>query len=1040
MEGTPLHGESNANRIYVLPTAVRSTVEVKARDIDATANFGFAAINIINGTGTALVNAALQLKDPGVGVAADGKIYLSEVAEALKTSGPSAKIDWSKFLASTDVSGTLNMILPVTLAGSAVPGLSLSGSPKLLVSWTNITLPDTLTITSADMASLSSLENLSTAGLNGEVSLSRLGEHGIRRVVGLADLRIKLSSGKLFDLSIGDAKTVSDLMNRFVKVSSGDLKLEINANADGFRLVDLSGGTGSFTLSSLNNSFAINDLGFAGKTAVDGGIVGNSIFSMGVLGALESLADIINRIEGGNALLTQPLPIIDTSLQDLLGAARGFSDSLDAITQSPAQSIQQLEPFLETSLGLAPSDVTLLLDGNVLRIGLRKRAASTTNQSLSVDLGAAVPGDLVDSKATAKLRTTAGSDLLLSLGIDLSNPTKPRAFLDTDPTKTKWSLTARVDNTTPVAFNTSLGPIGVFVAGGSVRVGSTAAGTAPATYTITLPSGTAGRVYLDQFSLSGITTAVNGAAETTLPLFSPLVTQPLGGATTDGNADGVADNAVRLRVSDLGNVIGTTSLVTPPSLVSILNGTDIASNLGAFLGGWDGLLTFLDKAIESKILSLDLPIIGKNLKNVSNFVTDLRNAIRTNPDISTPNKLVRANAATFLRQELFESLNGIGLLMDRNGSGTVTIDDIGLVTSAGDTRFDMRLGGLINVGNNLNFDLGLPGLGLKLDSATVGMTASFQFDVGVGVSKANGAYFAFNPAKTDDLSLKVRAQLNLNPTTPTASLGFFKFDVTNRNSVFDGTFAVDLKVPATGIVRLSSLGSASGLSVDSKLSGSVNVGLDLTTNVSTSGKIPKLRTSLDIGWNFGGGSTADGGKALGAPTISYSGVQISLGSFLGDFLKPIVTEIQKVTKPIEPILNVLTTPIPVISDLAGPVNLLTLARLFGYDKAADFIQSVSDINNLSNQLASLVANDGWLDLGSFTLDGRQAKSISSLGPSARKKWLPKPMNRFKFKSIPVLVPKQDQLLMPPHQCAVGALRFRSWKIPQALSVCYSDAM
>ena len=55
------------------------------------------------------------------------------------------------------------------------------------------------------------------------------------------------------------------------------------------------------------------------------------------------------------------------------------------------------------------------------------------------------------------------------------------------------------------------------------------------------------------------------------------------------------------------------------------------------------------------------------------------------------------------------------------------------------------------------FDLGLPGLGLDLSGAQVNLTSDFSFDVSVCVNRNSGAYFYFNPANANDLTLGVRA-------------------------------------------------------------------------------------------------------------------------------------------------------------------------------------------------------------------------------------------------------------------------------------------
>ena len=74
----------------------------------------------------------------------------------------------------------------------------------------------------------------------------------------------------------------------------------------------------------------------------------------------------------------------------------------------------------------------------------------------------------------------------------------------------------------------------------------------------------------------------------------------------------------------------------------------------------------------------------------------------------------------------------------------------------------------------------------------------------------------------------------------------------------------------------------------------------------------------------------------------------------------------------------LTDPIPIISDLGGPVSLLDLADFFGYGDYNDFIYAVDDIADLPQQLEN-ISGDNWIDLGAFKVDGMLASSDRGRG-------------------------------------------------------------
>ena len=979
INGQPLHGETLADQFYLRNADFTGIVKLAVPNFSGTANFGFVEVAMTGASGSAQVQANVKLKDPGTG-AADGKIFLSEVSGALRGNG--AAQDWSKVLSAT-VGGTMNATLPVSLTAS-IAGLTLGVSPKIQLSWSDVTNPNALQVVAEGLDALKSLESLTTSGISESLPLSRLRDgSGVQSVANLPDFQLRLRDGRNLDINIDGVKTVGELMAAIRTATEGDVRLEINAIGDGFQLVDTTTGPRSFALAVLNGASTLSDLGLGGSdTDNDGAIVGSTVYVRGILGALEQLSAILQQIDGGNELLTKKLPLIEISLKDALSAVTEFDRSLEQIKRNPAQSIQKLELFLESALGLPANAVALTLVDKVLRIDVRSQqslAPDKRNKTLEVDLGGAIPGDLVDLKAKAPLTFNATSDLKFSLGIDLTVANAPKTFLFTNPTLTQWQLGARVDNSAAMNFTAAIGPLGVFVSNGSARLGSSAPGAAPATFTLGFRDTDGdGRLYLDQFSLADVTSAVDGRAETRLPLFAPLITNPLGGTTGDTNSDGVPDNQVLLRVNDLGNILGTTELITPPNIANTLASVDIGSNLGAFLDGWDGLMSFLDFAISSKVLAVKLPVVGDSLQEVGEFVQKLRDGITST--ISSPSQLIRTDATTFLRQRLFSALSGIddGFLVDRNGDGTVNIGDIGLTSTATSVEYAMRLGGAIRVPANLDFDLELAGLGLKLDNATINMTSSFSFEIVVGVDKTKGAYFKFAPSKTDDLKLTVGA--SLSQASLTGKLGFLQLDVINRNATLNGEFALDLQVPASGIVYLSDLSAASGINVNAKFNGALDVDLDLVASFGGSAKFPRLRSGLSLDWVFANASTATGLDGFGgAPTLKYNSVQLGLGSFLRDFLSPIVGEVQKALKPIQPVLDVLTAPLPVISDLAGPTTLVDVARLFGYADVANFIDAVVDINDLATKLGSVGASEIWIDLGQFSIDGKAARTPSAAG-------------------------------------------------------------
>ena len=75
------------------------------------------------------------------------------------------------------------------------------------------------------------------------------------------------------------------------------------------------------------------------------------------------------------------------------------------------------------------------------------------------------------------------------------------------------------------------------------------------------------------------------------------------------------------------------------------------------------------------------------------------------------------------------------------------------------------------------------------------------------------------------------------------------------------------------------------------------------------------------------------------PSVAFKNVTIDFGGFLSSMLSPMVDFIKETTEPIKPVVDVVTAPIPVLSDLAhmvglGDVSILSLAEV-----ADDYMES-----------------------------------------------------------------------------------------------------
>lgn len=294
------------------------------------------------------------------------------------------------------------------------------------------------------------------------------------------------------------------------------------------------------------------------------------------------------------------------------------------------------------------------------------------------------------------------------------------------------------------------------------------------------------------------------------------------------------------------------------------------------------------------------------------------------------------------------------------------VSDIQLRATLG--KHDIGLGSI-----PLNFDKSIPGLGLKVDNAFLNGDIDWDIDFGFGISKDLGFYFLTDDA--DEIFLHAGVQVSA-PGTSAHLEGTIAFlTLTADDIVGDGDgpsalsadFRVNVLDPnATGGADRLTFGDLQSITsfgqlLQYSLTAGVNVDVQLATGFDGDVGLPQLRAQLHLGWTWGIGSMTsdlnkldpdacgDGSSCL---QLSLDNVELSLGSFITNFLKPVFGDIQRFTKPFDPIIEKLNAPIPVLSDLAGePITLLTLAETFGpsdqnYDLIIAVVKLVDFINSL----------------------------------------------------------------------------------------------
>jgi len=370
-------------------------------------------------------------------------------------------------------------------------------------------------------------------------------------------------------------------------------------------------------------------------------------------------------------------------------------------------------------------------------------------------------------------------------------------------------------------------------------------------------------------------------------------------------------------------------------------------------------------------------------------------------------------------------------------------DDNDPATTIAGIRFDILLGQAADATGSVDyeFDLGVPGLDLAA-KGTPGVEGKWKIGLGLELNKDDG-FFIDVDSGTPELLASVEAFLtdpDAAPPSPPNSLegriAFVGIDLydgtvgldpcsgagaaaqgdpcnpggdTLDPSLVKAQFEIDIVDPGTsaddGKFTFAELTNSPRVSdiFEAKIQAAADINLHLESFIADTGaSLPRIYADVQLYWAWAKGSagdevtiTRDGLAPDGTNEFNFTGdtcssftdcFEISLnnanmdaGSFVSSFLAPILEDVQKFTKPLQPVFDTLNKPIPVQSDLGPePVTLLSLAKALGpadnkYGFIFDLIDLITFINDIETDQDRLIIplgspNDFTLATGRL-LDG-----------------------------------------------------------------------
>ena len=385
-----------------------------------------------------------------------------------------------------------------------------------------------------------------------------------------------------------------------------------------------------------------------------------------------------------------------------------------------------------------------------------------------------------------------------------------------------------------------------------------------------------------------------------------------------------------------------------------------------------------------------------------------------------------------VRKELYNLLGPDGLdilkVAVRNGDGTLALDltgspiyrslqnpsEVQLTISSGAIQFNLLLqDDFLNKLVPVDFSGAIPGLGLEVDAdilLKLQYIMGFGFGFDARASGTNKFFFDTSGVTPGGDELEISMSATIDPEAQmTGALGLLQAElgeiddffaklplldengevVTNPDGsvVFTttdnpdyqqgeiptgiyGRFAIDVLDPGTvALDNRLSLGEISGTPLDqlvvAELSGRADADLRADLGVdgfATMGADIHLRQSLS--WSSASGA----GFAL--PEVSFTGIYLELGTFIPDFVTPVLGSIKQVPEPMQPIVDLLNAEIPVLSDLLGPTTLLGLARQVSPadPRIKNIVRVIDAISTLVTTINSIPDDvDGRMYFGDYTV-------------------------------------------------------------------------
>ena len=290
-----------------------------------------------------------------------------------------------------------------------------------------------------------------------------------------------------------------------------------------------------------------------------------------------------------------------------------------------------------------------------------------------------------------------------------------------------------------------------------------------------------------------------------------------------------------------------------------------------------------------------------------------------------------------------------------------------------------------------------------------------SIDTGVGPLNPNGN--PINPYGATSVTINLSPRLS-EDFSATGNLGFFQLDLKNdpnnptglnalyRLGLEDPNLLLPSEIPTENeedsdgdgnIIRLAEYRLSKGRKeiLDSSFQFTPHIGLQAKTTFNGSAVLPSFNFNLGVNWEpttYKGGEVTIG--SLLPKNIEFNQVNLGLGTFVSDVVRPIVTQINTVITPFRPILKFATDDIPIFEQLGlkglfdfnqdNRVTVLDLTNVFKVkilgqapidDRFFNVLNAINKVSLNLEQMANTPADQELaVNLGSFVFDDINTKA------------------------------------------------------------------